>query len=545
MEYKPAPGEPYRPVLSAPSRLSSLLPEWSRSGCVISAALFNGVDPPVALHRAEFLTPRITQAMPSASVTTTAAPASKIKASQPRKTLNPAKIGDVDPSTRPNPETGESGPEFSDPSGTQSNDARPQIEAPKVPGSETSETDTSISSVVGSQDTSAGTPGPEQKAAEASKPKIRPEILDPEHATSQPYDPQDAEPPGLDEHDDPRERSRSSSGASRKDDPNVETSNPDHYLSNSPADSPINIADTNNQKYQTLSPAKSIKYPPYSNLEDGRDLASQEPKVASSGTANADSLNDQKSSKGGDGAKAYPKDAPAIDPGVNGDDKLDSDDTYSDNDLFLLPHGHLSSTKEAQPKPGDGEVSTLNGPGLGPSYRPKNLDNAQSGLYPSKETLEDALTLHHSNRVVANKSLNATAGGRRMSTSRDDSTLSPQYSDSTISPGENTVGKLSTIKPLMADATASTTTTVSSSKTLNAVFSSASGAAAGHRLSSGDLGDKESEGNDGSRSSDTRSSGTTRSASTRHTKGGILTSTQELLLRFCIIYTVPWLLNLL
>ena len=231
VEYKPAPGVPYRPVLSAPSRLSSLLPEWSRSGCVISAALFNGVDPPIALHPAEVLTPRITQAMPLASVTATAAPASKVKASQPRQTLNPARIGDVDPSTSPNPETGESGPEFSDPSSTQSNHARSQFEAPRVPGSETSETDTSISSVVGSQDTSAGTPGPEQRAAEASKPKIRPETLDPEHGTSQPHDPQDAEPPGLDEHDDPRERPHSTSGAFRKNDPKVEISNSNQYLS--------------------------------------------------------------------------------------------------------------------------------------------------------------------------------------------------------------------------------------------------------------------------------------------------------------------------
>ena len=548
MEYKPAPGEPYRPVLSAPSRLSSLLPEWSRSGCVISEALFNGVDPPIALHPAELLTPRITQAMPSASVTAAAAPASRIKANQSRQTLNPARIGDVDSSTPPSPETGESGREFSDPSGTQSNHARPHIEAPKVPGSETSETDTSISSVVGSQDTSAGTPGPEQRAAEASKPKIRPEVLDPEHATSQPHDPQDAEPSGLDEHDDPRERPRSTSGASRKDDPKVETSNHNQYLSNNPADSPINIADTSNQKYKSLPPADSITYPPYLNLEDGRELASQEPKVASSNTANADSLNDQKSSKGGDGAKAYAKNAPATDPGVNGDEKSDSDDTYSDNDLFRLRHGNLFSTKEAQPlsaKPGDGKVFTLDGPGLGPSYRPKNLDNAQPGLYPSEETLKDALTLHHSNRVVSNKSLNAMAGVPSMSASRDDSTLSLQYSGSTLSPGENTVVELSTIKPLTADVTASTTTTVSTSKRLNAVFSSASGAAAGLRLSDGDLGDNESQGNDGSSSSETRSSGTTRSAFTRHTKGGIPTNIQELLLRFCIIYTVPWLLELL
>ena len=282
-------------------------------------------------------------------------------------------------------------------------------------------------------------------------------------------------------------------------------------------------------------------------MEDGRELASQEPKVASSGTANADSLNDQKSSKGGDGAKAYPKNAPATDSGVNGDEKSDPDDTYSDNDLFRLPHGNLFSTKEAQPlsaKPGDGEVSTLDGPGLGPSYRPKNLDNAQPGLYPSEETLKDALTLHHSNRVAPNKSLNAIAGVPRMSASRDDSTLSPQYSGSTISPGENTVVKPTT-NLLTADASRSTTTTVSTSKTLNAVFSSASGAAAGLRLSGGDLGDNESQGNDGSGSSETRSSGTTRSALGRHTKGGISTSTQELLMGFCIVYTVPWLLELL
>ena len=548
MEYKPALGEPYRPVLSAPSRLSSLLPEWSKSGCVISAALFNGVDPPIALHPAEVLTPRITQAIPSASVTTTAAPASGIRASEPRETLNPARIGDVDPSTPPDPETRESSPEFSDPSGTELNHASLKVEAPKVPGSETSKIDTSIPKVVGSQDTSIATPGPENGAAEASKPKPRPETLDPEHATSQPYDPDDAEPPGLDEYDDPEERPRSTSGVSKKDDPKVETSNPNRFLPNSPTDSPLNIADTSNQKYKSLSPASSMNYPSYSNMEDGPGLASQEPKVASSGTASADSLNDQESSKGGDAANPYPKNAPAADPGASGDEKSNFDDRYSDNNLFRLPLGKLFSTKEAQPlsaKSGDGKVSTLDGPGLAPSYQPKNLDNSQPSLYPSEETLKDAVTLHYSNGAVPYKSSNAMAGVPSMTASGDDSTLSPQHSGSTLSPGADTIVKPSTSKPSTADASASLTITASTSKTLNAVSSSASVAAAGLRLSGGELSDNESQGKNGSSSSETRSSGTTRSASTRHTKSSILTSTQELLLGFCMIYAVPWLLKLL
>lgn len=57
-QYKPGPGEPYRPVLAAPPRLKHLQSGWSK--CELTADFFQGLDPPRALTAKPLLTPQPT-----------------------------------------------------------------------------------------------------------------------------------------------------------------------------------------------------------------------------------------------------------------------------------------------------------------------------------------------------------------------------------------------------------------------------------------------------------------------------------------------------
>lgn len=60
-QYMPAPGSPYRPVLSPPGQIYSLQPGWSN--CVITHA-FAGIDPPRPLKPAAALVPNLTPTSP-------------------------------------------------------------------------------------------------------------------------------------------------------------------------------------------------------------------------------------------------------------------------------------------------------------------------------------------------------------------------------------------------------------------------------------------------------------------------------------------------
>ena len=66
-QYMPAPGSPYRPVLSPPAQLYNLQSGWPN--CVITHA-FAGIDPPRALMPAAALVPHQTPASPQSQVTT-------------------------------------------------------------------------------------------------------------------------------------------------------------------------------------------------------------------------------------------------------------------------------------------------------------------------------------------------------------------------------------------------------------------------------------------------------------------------------------------
>ena len=54
--YKPEPGEPYRPVISFPSKVFEIDPLWK--SC--STGIFIGLDPPIALHPATAMVPQVT-----------------------------------------------------------------------------------------------------------------------------------------------------------------------------------------------------------------------------------------------------------------------------------------------------------------------------------------------------------------------------------------------------------------------------------------------------------------------------------------------------
>ncbi|CAF9939064.1 hypothetical protein IMSHALPRED_001193 [Imshaugia aleurites] len=237
MEYKPAPGEPYRPVLSAPSRISSLLPEWSRSSCVIPAALFNGVDPPRALKPAEILAPLITQTLPTASVAVAAAPASVIQTNEPSKTPSPTSIGDEGASTPSDSDTSESESELSEPSSSAAKQVGSEITDSKAADSEGSNKN-NLSPSADPQGIESSIPDPGNTPAAASEHNSpEPGTLDSEQANSPPSDSEETDPQVSDSHDDTDEAQTSSPGASNPDDPTGDNSSADRSSPDAVSDS--------------------------------------------------------------------------------------------------------------------------------------------------------------------------------------------------------------------------------------------------------------------------------------------------------------------
>ena len=117
-QYKPAPGSPYRPVLSPPQQVYELQLGWS--DCTITHA-FVGIDPPRSLVPAAALVPNLTPTSPQNHGTETtsisflksvsgaleagsiratrdppAAPAHKVQTAAPRSTPSPSSSSDVD-----------------------------------------------------------------------------------------------------------------------------------------------------------------------------------------------------------------------------------------------------------------------------------------------------------------------------------------------------------------------------------------------------------------------------------------------------------------
>ena len=86
-QYKPGPGNPYRPVLAAPSKLKGLQPGWSN--CNIEAA-FQGIDPPRALTPDSVIVAEPTPASPNPQNVEKPQPAQAPPLLQPNATPPPS-----------------------------------------------------------------------------------------------------------------------------------------------------------------------------------------------------------------------------------------------------------------------------------------------------------------------------------------------------------------------------------------------------------------------------------------------------------------------
>ena len=539
VEYKPALGEPYRPVLSAPSRLSSLLPEWSKSGCIIPPALFNGVDPPRALKPAEILTPRVTQSLPPASVATAAAPASGIRTSEPRKTPISSTRGDKDTSTLSDPETKESGSEVSDPSSSDPKHANPEDTAPKASDSEDPSTLKSDPHKEVAQDIQTTTPGLGKGAVGASQPKTSDENFDPKPAALQPSDPQDISPQALDEHDDPEKAQSSNSEVSKSDDSKSDSSNPNHFQP-SVLDSASNTADSSKDGSENLSSHNHNRHPSNSISQGVSSLDSQGAEAVDPNTDNVDSSNDESKSKGKVAGIPRPNKSQVADLETTSNGKSDLEGIDGELDPFyILPSDVFSITGARPPSArlGDGEHFAPNNPKHDPSSRAGSLRYHQPTRDPSDEdkTAKKAFTLHDSNEALPTKGLDAMVDRPSRTAPTGVSNLSPQHAASDLPPAISNAIDHSPSRTATADDSTPVNVTIRSSQTLAAALSSASVAApAPHSSIHGPSGGE----------AQAENSGTTLLASRKLPTGDNRPSVQELLYRFGV-YLLPWLLILL
>ena len=546
VEYKPALGEPYRPVLSAPSRLSSLLPEWSKSGCIIPAALFNGVDPPRALKPAEILTPRVTQALPSASVAATATPASGVRASEPRRTQISSTRGDKDTSTLSDPENKESGSEVSDPSSSDPKHANPEDPAPKASDSEDPSMNKSDPHKEAAQGVETTTPGLGKGAAGASQPQTNVENFNAKPAALQPSDPQDVDPQALDGHDAPEKAQSSNNEVSKSDDSKSDYSNPNHFHPSVP-DSASNAADSSKDDSETLPSNDHSRHPSNSISKGVSSLDSQGAEAVDPNTDNLDSSNDESKSKGKVAGTSRPTKSQVADLETASDGKSDLEGIDGALDPFHILPTDIFSINGALPpsaRPGDGEHVAPNNPKHDPSSRPENLKYPQPERDPSDEdkTSKKALTLHDSNESPPTKGLDAIIEFPSKTASADTSNLSPHHAASDLPTAIPTPIDDPASKSTTADDSAPVSLTIRNSQTSAAALSSARVVAlAPHSSIHGPGGSESQEDDDAVKA---ESSGTTILASRKLPAGDIRPSAQELLYRFGV-YLLPWLLTLL
>lgn len=590
MEYKPAPGEPYRPVLSAPSRLSSLLPEWSRSSCTVLAALFNGVDPPRALKPAEILTPRVTSVFPTASVAaaaTVAAPASGIRANEPSRTPSPSTVGDKEATILSDPDTGDSGSEVSEPSSSDPKQVDPKNTDSNVVDSGKSNTNKQKSSNPDPPDIRPSIPGSEITPAEAFRPRPNTEDIDPEHANLSPSYSQDIEPQLLEGNDEPEETHSSNPEVSNPDDPSADISSPDRSQPNVP-DTFSNVADSSSSNENSENPLPDGYTPPVTDSSGKHNPSpdSQGAEEADSSINNLDSSNGalkQTTSKGKEAALSDPKKSPAADPEVTSDDGSDVKSIDNELDPFDILPSKISNNDEAlspSAKSVDGQPSTPNDREGDQSSQPESLKHS-----PSENNANDdnalaynAILPQYSSDTLPTAESDAVADLLSKPTPTDDSTLSPSYltiglptadsdamadlSDKTTpaydsaTPSQHSANAIpstftdaagdtnSKIEP--TDDSASATSSSGVSKNPGSASSPAMSAGSNLLLGSGKASSSKYQGKDvnAPASDRVKSSGSSLLAMRRHPKRNGLISARGLLYGFCI-YVLPGVLNLL
>ncbi len=588
MEYKPALGEPYRPVLSPPRRLSSLLPEWSKSGCIIPAALFNGVDPPRALRPAEILTPRVTQVLPTASVAAAAAPASGIRANGPGKTPKPSTGGHKGASTPSDPDTREGGSEVSDPSSSGPSDSDPSSLDPKQEDSKKTDPkaddsaepkiDTPNLNSADPQDVRPGTPDPETtpaEAGEASDPKPpNPENVDPKNADLPPSNSQDIDPQVLNGQSKPEEAQDPPSEVSNVDDPKAGVSNPDRSqpkVSDTHSDS----ADLSNENSEDPPPEPSDDPTPFVTDSSGNDVPSSSPqgeKVADPYTDNLDPFigaSKHSSSPEQNSAVSDPNKSPATEPEATNGDVSDVKSSDVALDTFDSLAAKLFDIHKALPqsaKSGDGQQSTPNDPERDPSSRLQNLEFPSSGDIQNdgEAVVNDILFPQQSANFLSTADSVIMADLPSRTTFSDESTLSLQHfahgistagfyatgdSPSTTTPTDKSASVIVTIGISEQSRSALSSAILAAagvSKNSGSILSSASAAASGLHQDSDGRSDGKDEGENGNSaaSSKARSSGNSLLISRRHPGSDVPISARKLLYGICT-YVLPSFLILL
>ena len=379
MEYKPAPGEPYRPVLSPPHRLSSLLPEWAKSSCIIPAALFNGVDPPRALKPAEILTPKVTQVLPTVSATAVAAPASGIRANEPHRTPNPSTAADNVASTSSDPDTLESGSETSDPSTTDPKEDGSKKTDSKAKGSEDSKIHDPSSNSADPQDAGPHIFDPENTpttASEQSPPKL--ENVDTKQADS-PSDLQETHPQVLDGQDTAAKVQGSTLKVSNLDDSKADSPSTIHSLATVP--DPLSHSATSGvENAGGFSPHGNSPYvsPPsgeYTSTKDGQGDGLVDSDNQSTGSQYGEPETGDSKSK--DAAVSAPHSNSVVETDANEDNISNISNVHQElNPLDILPAEMLGLNGALSP-------SAASGNGL-PS-KPKNAHGTSS---PQSDNLE-------------------------------------------------------------------------------------------------------------------------------------------------------------
>ncbi|KAM0804316.1 hypothetical protein BDR22DRAFT_835626 [Usnea florida] len=379
VEYKPAPGEPYRPVLSPPRRLSSLLPEWAKSSCIIPAALFNGVDPPRALKPAEILTPKVTQVPPTVSATAVAAPASGIRANEPQRTPNPSTAADNVASTSSDPDTLENGSETSDPSSTGSKEKESKKSKAKAKGSEDPKIHDPSSNSAGPQNAIPGIPDPESTPATASEqsPSML-ENVNTKYANSPP-DSQGTHPQVLDGQDTPAKVQGSIVKVSNLDDSTADspsTGNPQatalNFLSHSDT-----LGEPNAGKFSPHGDS------PYVSDPSGEYIStknSQGDEVVDSATQNIGSLHGEPedgNSKSKDAAALAPDSSSVTETDANEENTSDVSSVHQEIDpLDILPAEMLGLGGALSPSAASG------------NRLPSEPKHAQGTFSPQSDNLE-------------------------------------------------------------------------------------------------------------------------------------------------------------
>ena len=188
-QYKPAPGNPYRPVLSPPEQIYRLQAGWS--DCVITHA-FAGIDPPRSLTPASALVPNLTPTPPQSHVAETESISSvsgPVEARFTGTTRDPTpapahKVHTAGPRSTPSPSTAKLDPNTSgtspDPQNSQARKTNSELNEWQAPSSQEAASETQASSK-NSKDLSTQDPFKDRNFISVANTEIQHKALDAFH----------------------------------------------------------------------------------------------------------------------------------------------------------------------------------------------------------------------------------------------------------------------------------------------------------------------------------------------------------------------------